>query len=411
MKKRRVVVTGLGMVTPLGKDVETTWQSILAGKSGISFIDHFDTQALPVHFGGTIKEWEVTPYLSPSASRKMDLFIQYGLVAAISAIANANLNITPQNAERIGIAIGSGIGGLRFIENNHTAYCEGGYKKVSPFFVPGGIINMIAGNLSILCGAKGPNLAISTACSTGLHNIGESARIIQYGDADVMISGGAEMGTCPMGLAGFCATRALSTRNEKPEAASRPWDKGRDGFVLADGAGILVLEEKEHALRRGAKIHAELLGYGLSGDAYHITTPPPGGEGAARAMQNALKDARLSPKEVHYINAHATSTIAGDIAETRAVKSVFGKATYDIPISSTKSMTGHLLGAAGAVEAIFCILALRDQIVPPTINLEEADPECDLDYVPNVARPHSIARAMSNSFGFGGTNGTLIFGG
>ncbi|MCE8020058.1 beta-ketoacyl-ACP synthase II [Halomonas sp. MCCC 1A11036] len=406
---RRVVVTGLGLVTPVGNTVKESWESILAGKSGIAPIEHFDATGFNTRFGGSVKNFDISPYLNPKDARKMDLFIQYGVAAGAQAISDAGLECTEENAERIGVAIGSGIGGLPMIEQNHNALNKGGARRISPFFVPGSIINMISGNLAIQHGFRGPNIAITTACTTGTHNIGYSARTIAYGDADVMICGGAEMATTPLGLGGFSAARALSTRNDDPQAASRPWDRDRDGFVLSDGAGVLVLEEYEHAKARGARIYAELTGFGMSDDAYHMTAPPEDGSGAALSMSNAIRDAKLDPSAVHYINAHGTSTPAGDLAESRAVKKVMGESAHSVAVSSTKSMIGHLLGAAGAVEAIFCILAIRDQVAPPTINLDNPQEGCDLDYVPHTAREMKVDVALSNSFGFGGTNGTLVF--
>ncbi|MGM0783812.1 MAG: beta-ketoacyl-ACP synthase II [Pseudomonadota bacterium] len=406
---RRVVVTGLGLVTPVGNTVEKSWENILAGKSGIAPIEHFDASSFNTRFGGSVKGFDISPYLNPKDARKMDLFIQYGIAAGAQAISDAGLECTAENAERIGVAVGSGIGGLPMIEHNHNAMLKGGARRISPFFVPGSIINMISGNLAIQHGFRGPNIAITTACTTGTHNIGYSARTIAYGDADVMICGGAEMATTPLGLGGFSAARALSTRNEDPAAASRPWDRDRDGFVLSDGAGVLVLEEYEHAKARGATIYAELAGFGMSDDAHHMTAPPEDGSGAALSMRNAIRDARLDPATVDYINAHGTSTQAGDVAETRAIKQVMGESAKSVSVSSTKSMIGHLLGAAGAVEAVFSVLAIRDQVVPPTINLDDPDEGCDLDYVPDTARERQVEVAMSNSFGFGGTNGTLVF--
>ncbi|MCE8032347.1 beta-ketoacyl-[acyl-carrier-protein] synthase II [Billgrantia tianxiuensis] len=406
---RRVVVTGLGLVTPVGNTVKESWENILAGKSGIAPIEHFDATGFNTRFGGSVKNFDISPYLNPKDARKMDLFIQYGVAAGAQAIRDAGLDCTEENAERIGVAIGSGIGGLPMIEQNHNALNKGGARRISPFFVPGSIINMISGNLAIQHGFRGPNIAITTACTTGTHNIGYSARTIAYGDADVMICGGAEMATTPLGLGGFSAARALSTRNDDPQAASRPWDRDRDGFVLSDGAGVLVLEEYEHAKARGARIYAELTGFGMSDDAYHMTAPPEDGSGAALSMRNAIRDAKLDPAAVHYINAHGTSTPAGDLAESRAVKKVMGESAHSVAVSSTKSMIGHLLGAAGAVEAVFCILAIRDQVAPPTINLDNPQEGCDLDYVPHTAREMKIDVALSNSFGFGGTNGTLVF--
>ena len=409
MNKRRVVITGLGMVTPVGNNVDETWSNILAGKSGIGLIDHFDTSEFSVRIGGSIRNLDLDHYIPKKDQKKMDPFIHYGLTAGIQAIQDSGLEVNEENASRIGVAIGSGIGGLPGIEKSTRQFINGGPRKVSPFFIPSNIINMISGHLSIMHGLKGPNFAISTACTTGTHNIGDAARLIEYGDADVMIAGGAEMATSENGLAGFASARALSTRNDEPERASRPWDKGRDGFVLSDGAGVVVLEEYEHAKKRGANIIAEVAGYGMSGDAYHMTAPSENGEGAANCMVNALRNGCINVNEVDYINAHGTSTPAGDIAETNAVKRVFKEDSKSLAVSSTKSMIGHLLGAAGGVEAIFSILAIRDQVAPPTINLDEPDPECDLDYVPHTAREMKIDIALSNSFGFGGTNGSLIF--
>jgi 3-oxoacyl-[acyl-carrier-protein] synthase II len=409
MAKRRVVVTGVGAVTAVGLTVTETWQNILAGKSGVAPITVFDVSDFSVRFGANVKNFDVESVMSRKDAKKMDTFIHYGIAAAKEAIEDSGLEVTEANAERIGVAIGSGIGGLPGIESGYDAYLNGGPRKISPFFVPSNIINMISGNLSIMYGMKGPNTAIVTACSSGTHNISTAGRMIQYGDADVMIAGGAEMATSKTGLGGFAAARALSTRNDDPEAASRPWDKDRDGFVLGDGAGVVVLEEYEHAVARGATIYAELVGSGMSSDAYHMTMPSKGGEGAARCMISAMKDAGLNPDEIDYINAHGTSTPAGDVAETQAIKLALGENAYSTAVSSTKSMIGHLLGAAGGVEAVFSALAIRDQVAPPTINLDNPDPDCDLDYVPNTAREMKIDVAMSNSFGFGGTNGTVIF--
>lgn len=409
MAKRRVVITGLGMVSPVGLNVDDSWSNILAGKSGIAPITHFDVSNFSVRFGGSVRDFDITEYISVKDAKKMDQFIHYGLAAGIQAVKDSGLEVTEENAERIGVAIGSGIGGLTGIENGHNAFLKGGPRKISPFFVPSNIINMISGNLSIIFGMKGPNYAITTACATATHSIGDAARLIEYGDADVMVAGGAEMATSPTGLGGFAAARALSTRNDDPEAASRPWDRDRDGFVLSDGAGAVVLEEYEFAKARGANIYAEIIGFGMSGDAYHMTSPSEGGEGAARCMKIAMKNAGINVEEIDYINAHGTSTPAGDAGETHAVKSAFGDHAYKLAVSSTKSMTGHLLGAAGGIEAVFTALSIRDQVAPPTINLENPDPECDLDYVPGEARKMKIDIAMSNSFGFGGTNGTLIF--
>lgn len=409
MSKRRVVVTGLGAVTPVGLSVAQSWENILAGKSGINPVTSFDVSDFPVRFGGSVKDFDVETVMSRKEAKKMDTFIHYGIAAAVEAIKDAGLQVTEQNAERIGVSIGSGIGGLPGIEAGYDSFLKGGPRKISPFFVPSNIINMISGNLSIMFGLKGPNTAIVTACSTGTHSISAAGRMIQYGDADVMIAGGAEMATCPTGLGGFAAARALSSRNEDPQSASRPWDKDRDGFVLGDGAGVMVLEEYEHAVKRGATIYAELAGSGMSSDAYHMTMPSQGGEGAARCMKNAMQDAQLNAEQIDYINAHGTSTPAGDIAETMAIKLALGNSAQTVAISSTKSMIGHLLGAAGGVEAVFSVLAIRDQVAPPTINLHNPDEGCDLDYVPHTARNMKIEVAMSNSFGFGGTNGTVIF--
>ncbi|MFG6178213.1 beta-ketoacyl-ACP synthase II [Halomonas sp. THAF12] len=409
MARRRVVVTGLGLVTPVGNTVQESWGNILAGKSGIAPIEHFDASGFNTRFGGSIKDFDISPYLNPKDARKMDLFIQYGVAAGGQAISDAGIECTDDNAHRIGVAIGSGIGGLPMIEHNHNALQKGGARRISPFFVPGSIINMISGNLAIQHGFRGPNIAITTACTTGTHNIGYSARTIAYGDADVMVCGGAEMATTPLGLGGFSAARALSTRNDDPAAASRPWDRDRDGFVLSDGAGVMVLEEYEHAKARGATIYAELTGFGMSDDAHHMTAPPEDGSGAALSMANAIHDAGIDPAAVDYINAHGTSTPAGDLAESRAVQRVLGEASKDVAVSSTKSMIGHLLGAAGAVEAVFSVLAIRDQVAPPTINLDNPQEGCVLDYVPHTAREMKIDVSLSNSFGFGGTNGTLVF--
>ncbi|MDY6992895.1 MAG: beta-ketoacyl-ACP synthase II [Pseudomonadota bacterium] len=410
MTKRRVVVTGLGAVSPVGLSAEESWQAILAGQSGIERITAFDVSAFPSQIGGTIKGFEVNRYFAAKEAKKMDPFIHYGVAAGIEALNDAGLEITEANASRIGIAIGSGIGGLPGIEKGHSSYLHGGPRKISPFFVPSNIINMIAGHLSIRYGIKGPNYAIVTACATGTHNIGNAARLIQYGEADIMVAGGAEMATCPMGLGGFGAARALSTRNDSPTTASRPWDRERDGFILSDGAAVLVLEAYETAKRRNASIYAEFVGSGMSSDAYHITLPAEDGQGARLCMQNALADAGLNPEEIDYINAHGTSTPSGDKIETRAVLETFGTHAGRLAISSTKSMTGHLLGAAGSLEALFSILSIRDQVAPPTMNLEDLDPECQgLDYVPNQARAMKIQRVLSNSFGFGGTNGSLVF--
>lgn len=409
MSKRRVVVTGLGMVSPVGLDVPSSWEAILAGKSGAAPVDTFDTTGFPVTFAAMVKGFDITNYLSAKEARKMDTFIHYGIAAAVEAIRDSGLEVTEENATRIGVFIGSGIGGLPGIEKGHAAYMKGGPRRISPFFVPSNIINMISGNLSIMYGMKGPNLAIVTACATATHSIGDAARLIEYGDADVMITGGAEMATSPCGLGGFASARALSTRNDDPETASRPWDRDRDGFVLADGAGVVVLEEYDYARKRGAKIYAEVAGFGMSGDAYHMTLPSEGGEGASRCMDIAMRHAGVNPEDVDYINAHGTSTPAGDVAEVMAVKRSFGDHAYKLVMSSTKSMIGHALGAAGGLEAVFTIKSIEDQVAPPTINIFNQDPECDLDFAAAGPREMPITVAMSNSFGFGGTNGTLVF--
>ena len=409
MAKRRVVVTGMGMITPVGNDVVTTWQNILAGKSGVSQIEHFDASDLACRICAPIKNFDVTAYMSEKDARKRDTFIQYGMAAAMQAIEDAKLQVTNVNAHRIGLAIGSGIGGLPSIERSHEVLLKSGPRKISPFFIPSALINLTAGHLSIQYGMKGPNIALVSACTTGTHNIGVAARTIAYGDADVMVAGASEMSSTKLGIGGFAAMRALSTRNDAPEKASRPWDKDRDGFVLGDGAGVIVLEEYEHAKARGAKIYAELIGFGMSADAYHMTSPDPEGSGGAYSMTSALADANIRPQQVDYINAHGTSTPAGDELEVMGIKRAFGQHAYDLAVSSTKSMTGHLLGAAGSVEAIFCILAMRDQIAPPTINLDNPSDGCDLNFVAHTAQKRSIKIALSNSFGFGGTNGTLIF--
>ncbi len=406
---RRVVVTGLGMVTPVGLTVNETWDNILAGRSGAAMIESFDVSAYSTQFSASVKNFDVSQYLSVKESRKQDVFVQYGMVAGIQAMEDSGLEVTEENAARVGCSIGSGIGGIGQIEKNTEIIREFGPRKISPFFVPGSIINMISGNLSVKYNLRGPNLAVVTACTTGTHNIGLGARLIALGDADAMLVGGAEMATTPVGLGGFAAARALSTRNHEPTKASRPWDKDRDGFVLGDGAGVIMLEEYESAKARGAKIYAELCGFGMSGDAYHMTLPPEDGRGAADSMRNAIRDAGIALDQIHYINAHGTSTHAGDLAETRAIESVLGNAAAQVAVSSTKSMIGHLLGAAGAVEAIFAILALRDQVAPPTINLDNPDVGCNLNYVPNIAQERKIHSVLSNSFGFGGTNGSLLF--
>jgi len=410
LSKRRVVITGLGAITPLANNVADTWDGIVNGKSGISPIDSFDISPFATTFGGVIRGFDISEYIPAKDAKRMDGFIHYGIAAGCQAIEDSGIEVTEENAERIGVAIGSGIGGITGIESCRMTYEKSGPRRISPFFVPGNIINMISGNPSIKYGLKGPNFAIVTACSTGTHNIGDAARLIKYGDADVMVAGGAEMcTTSATAMGGFASAKALSRRNDDPQAASRPWDKDRDGFVLSDGAGVVVLEELEHALARGAKIYAEVVGYGMSGDAYHMTTPSIGGEGAARCMKNAMRDAGVNPEQIDYINAHGTSTPAGDVGETQAMKAALGDHAYKVSVSSTKSMIGHLLGAAGGIEAVLSALSIQHQIAPPTINLENQDPECDLDFVPNTARDMDINFAISNSFGFGGTNGTLVF--
>jgi 3-oxoacyl-[acyl-carrier-protein] synthase II len=409
LKNKRVVVTGLGMVTPLGLNVKDTWEAILAGKSGVHRIDQFDPSDINCHICSSVKSFEPLPYMSEKEARKRDIFIQYGIAAGMQAIQDSGLEVNETNAPRIGLAIGSGIGGLPMIEKSHEILMEAGPRRISPFFIPAALINMIAGNLSILYGMRGPNISVVSACTTGAHNIGLAARAITYGDADVMVVGGSEMASSKLGISGFAAMRALSTRNHEPEKASRPWDRDRDGFVLGDGAGILVIEEYEHAKKRGAKIYAELAGFGMSADATHITTPHLEGLGVILATNAALNDAGMNPEDIDYINAHATSTPAGDELEALAIKRSFGEHAYKLAVSSTKSMTGHLLGAAGAVEAIFTILALCDQVAPPTINLDNPSESCDLNFVPHQAQQMRINAAISNSFGFGGTNGTLLF--
>lgn len=409
LAKRRVVVTGMGMITPLGLTVEDTWKGILAGKSGIRPITSFDVSESPVRICGSVQNFDATSYMNPKDIRRMDVFIQYGAAASKQAIDDSKLNLDVEDHNRIGVAIGSGIGGLPVIQKNCQILAQSGPRKISPFFIPGSIINMVAGYISIMYGLKGPNISIVSACTTGTHNIGHAARMISYGDADVMITGGAEMATTLLSIGGFASARALSTRNDEPEKASRPWDKDRDGFVLSEGAGILVLEEYEKARKRGAPIYAEIIGFGMSADAYHMTAPEEDGKGFISSMLNTLKDAHISPEEVDYINAHGTSTPAGDVIEALSIKKAFGSHAYKLAVSSTKSMTGHLLGAAGAVEAIFSILALRDQVAPPTINLDNPDEGCDLDFVPHKARHMKLNIVLSNSFGFGGTNGSLLF--
>jgi 3-oxoacyl-[acyl-carrier-protein] synthase II len=409
LSRRRVVVTGLGIVCPVGNSVEEAWSNILAGKSGITRITRFDASAFSSRIAGEVKGFDPAAYVGPKEVRRFDTFIHYGVAAGLQAVRDSGLDLAKENLERIGANIGSGIGGLPLIEATKEEYTAGGPRKISPFFVPGSIINMIAGQLSIMLGLRGPNLAMVTACTTSAHCIGDAGRLIEYGDADVMVAGGAEATLSPLGLGGFCAARALSTRNDDPATASRPWDKDRDGFVLGEGAGVVVLEEYEHARQRGARIYAELAGYGMSADAHHITQPAEDGEGAARCMANALRNARLDPGKIDYINAHGTSTPLGDLAETMAVKRLFGDHAKKLAMSSTKSMTGHMLGAAGGVEAVFSALAVHHQTAPPTANLVTPDPACDLDYVPLEARRMRIRAALSNSFGFGGTNGTLLF--
>jgi 3-oxoacyl-[acyl-carrier-protein] synthase II len=408
LAKRRVVVTGLGIVSPVGIGIDQAWAQIVAGKSGIGRITRFDASTFPSQIAGEVKGFDVSKWLPPKEARRFDTFIHYGLAAAIDAIKDSGLDFEREPREMVGACIGSGIGGLPLIEETHKAALAGGARKISPFFIPGTIINLISGQLSIMYGLKGPNIAVVTACTTANHSIGEAGRLIEYGDADVMIAGGAESCVSTLGVGGFCAARALSVRNDAPEAASRPWDKGRDGFVLSEGAGVLVLEEYEHARKRGARIYCELAGYGMSADANHITAPCADGDGAARCMSNAMRNAGINAGDIDYINAHGTSTPLGDIAETVAAKRCLGDHAKKIAMSSTKSMTGHLLGAAGGIEAVFTALAIRDQIAPPTINLVEPDPECDLDYVPNTARKMKLTTALSNSFGFGGTNATLV---
>lgn len=408
MARRRVVITGLGVVSPVGNTVEQAWQNVLAGRSGIDRITRFDVSSFPVQFAGEVRDFDITQYIPAKDARRMDLFIHYGMAAGIQAIKDAGLEAHPANAERIGVSIGSGIGGLPAIEATRDDFVASGVRKISPFFIPGSIINMISGNLSILYGYKGPNIALVSACSTGTHSIGDAGRLIEYGDADIMIAGGSEACVCPSGLGGFCAARALSTRNDDPKTASRPWDKDRDGFVLSEGAAVMVLEEYEHAKARGARIYAELAGFGMSADANHITAPCEDGEGAARCMTNALRNAQINIDEVQYLNAHGTSTPLGDKAETVAVKRAFGDHAKKLVVNSTKSMTGHLLGAAGGIEAVFSTLAVYHQISPPTINIFNQDEACDLDYCANVAREMKIDTALSNSFGFGGTNATVV---
>jgi 3-oxoacyl-[acyl-carrier-protein] synthase II len=409
MSKRRVVITGLGIISPVGNDVATAWANILAGKSGIGPVTHFDASTFPTRIAGEVRDFDPAQFVAPKDVKKMDPFIHYGIAASVQALADAGLHPNEHDAERIGVAVGAGIGGIATIEKTSITYHEGGQRKISPFFVPSSIINMAAGDLSIMLGLKGPNIACVTACTTGTHNIGLAMRMIQYGDADVMVAGGAEFATSGVAMGGFCSARAMSTRNDEPTKASRPWDKDRDGFVLSDGAGVVIVEDYEHAKKRGARIYCELVGFGMSGDAYHMTSPSENGEGAARCMTSAMKDAGLNTSDIHYINAHGTSTPAGDLAETQGIKTAFGNDAKKVPVSSTKSMTGHLLGAAGGVEAIFSVLAIRDNVLPPTINLDNPGEGCDLDYVPHTARQSKVDTVLSNSFGFGGTNGTLVF--
>ncbi|MEO8465243.1 MAG: beta-ketoacyl-ACP synthase II [Gammaproteobacteria bacterium] len=409
MSKRRVVVTGLGLISPVGNTVAEGWKNVRDGISGIGPIEHFDASAFTTRFAGTIKNFDPAHYMEPKEARKCDPFMHYGIASCVQALRDSGLEVKEPNAHRFGVAMGSGIGGISTIEANHSKWLEGGPRRISPFFVPASIINMISGHVSINHGLTGPNLGIVTACTTGTHSIGLAARLIQYGDADYMLAGGAEFAATPLGLGGFCAARALSQRNDDPKRASRPWDRDRDGFVLSDGAGCIALEEYEHAKARGAQIYAEFVGFGMSADAHHITAPAENGQGAYQCMVNAMRDAGLNPEQIGYVNAHGTSTPLGDVAETVALKRAFGDAAKSVAVSSTKSTTGHMIGAAGGAEAIFTILALRDQVVPPTINLENPDPACDLDYTPNTARSLTLEYALSNSFGFGGTNGTVVF--
>ncbi len=410
MERRRAVVTGLGIISPVGNNIDLAWKNVVEGNPGMEPITLFDPEPFPTRFAGLVKDFDAEEHGIPrKEARKIDTFVQYGVAACNQALAASGLEVTDENRGRIGVAMGAGIGGIATIEANHSKYLDAGPRRISPFFIPGAIINMISGHVSIIHGLTGPNIAVVTACTTSTHSIGLAARTVAWGDADVMLAGGAEYATTPLGLGGFCAARALSSRNDEPNRASRPFDRDRDGFVLADGAGCLVIEEYEHARARGADILAEVSGFGMSGDASHITLPPEDGEGARKSMAAALADAGLNPEDVDHLNGHATSTVAGDIAETVAVKRAFGDHARRLPVSATKSTTGHLLGAAGAVEAIFSVLALRDQVVPPTINLDNPDPQCDLDYVANAARDASLQVVMSNSFGFGGTNGTLVF--
>lgn len=407
--KNRVVVTGLGMLSPLGNDVDSSWEAILAGKSGVVSVESFKEAGLSTHFAATIKDFDVEKYMAKKDARKFDRFIQFGVAASAQAIKDSGIEINHDNADRIGVCLAAGIGGMNTIEENHKKLLDRGPRRVSPFYIPGSIINMVAGQVSIMYGLRGPNISIVTACTTGVHNLGHAARMIAYGDADVMVAGGSELASTPLTIAGFSAAKALSTRNDSPTTASRPWDRDRDGFVLGEGAGVMVLESFEHAKARGAKIYAELSGFGMSGDAYHMTSPPENGAGAALAMKNAIADGKINPDDIAYINAHGTSTAVGDLAETHAAKTIFKDHAKQLKMSSTKSMTGHLLGAAGSVEAIFTVLALRDQVAPPTINLHNPSDECDLNYVANQAQATTMKHALCNSFGFGGTNGSLLF--
>ena len=408
MSKRRVVITGMGIVSPVGSQLDVAWKNVCEGNSGISLIDDFDTSAFPTRIAGIVKDFDADDYMAPKDQRKNDPFVHNGVAATVDAIRDAGLEINADNGHLVGVAMGSGIGGIKYIEDNHNKMLAGGPRKVSPFFIPGSIINMISGQVSILQHITGPNLAVVTACAASTHCIGLAARSIEHGDAEVMLAGGAEYATTPLAMAGFCSARAMSTRNDDPTHASRPYDVDRDGFVLSNGAGCVVLEELQHAKARGAQIYAELIGFGMSGDAYHITLPPADGEGARKCMVAAMRDAGIDPSDIDYVNAHGTSTPAGDIGETVGIKRAFGAAAKTLAVSSTKSTTGHLLGAAGVAEAIFCALAIRDGVIPPTTNLDNQDPECDLDYVPNTARETKVRTALSNSFGFGGTNGSLV---
>ena len=409
MSLRRVVVTGMGIVSPVGSKVETAWQNVCAGKSGLRQIEDFDASTFATRIAGTIVDFDIEDYISAKEARRMDIFMHYGIGASVDALRDSGLEISAENGHRIGVAMGAGIGGLATIEDNHNKFLAGGPRKISPFFIPGSIVNMVSGNVSIMEGITGPNISIVTACATSTHSIGIAARCVMHGDAEVMLAGGSEYATTPLAVGGFCSARAMSTNNENPKEASRPFDKNRDGFVLSNGAGCLIVEELEHAKARDAKIYAELIGFGMSGDAHHITSPPADGEGARKCMAAALHDAGLNPSDIDYLNAHGTSTPVGDKGETAAIKRAFGAAAKSLAVSSTKSCTGHMLGAAGGVEAIFSILAIRDQLVPPTINLDTPDPDCDLDYVPHIAREMTVKTVISNSFGFGGTNGSLIF--